>query len=130
MFCSFVIVGKLAFTNVIFEYVSGFGVMVFACLKKVDFTGTCDDKLVKLEKGILDCRDQNTGGIEKLSNVHVKASQDLNAIKTLVEGWLKVNPADVQDALLAESQQALSQCKQHKEGLVKTLQKCKILLDK
>ena len=64
-----------------------------------------------------------------LTQVFEKASKDLQNVKAGIERLVSHEPANITQDLVDEAKQILLCCKQHKEGLQKTLHKAKVLLE-
>ena len=75
------------------------------------------------------CKAKDTGGVASLSNVIETASKDIQAAKSHLEKLVECDPKAVADSTLEEAKAILLTCRQHKEGLSKTLHKAKVLLD-
>ena len=75
------------------------------------------------------CKAKDTGGIASLQQVFETASKDIQAAKSHLEKLVECEPKAVADSTVEEAQAILLTCKQHKEGLSKTLHKAKVLLD-
>ena len=88
--------------------------------------GTCTNKLGSLELDMEACKKAETGGVGNLTQVFEKASKDL---QTGIEKLVSLEPAKITQNLVDEAKQILLCCKQHKEGLQKTLGKAKVLLE-
>ena len=75
------------------------------------------------------CKAKDTGGVASLSNVFETASKDIQAAKSHLGKLVECDPKAVADSTLEEAKAILLTCRQHKEGLSKTLHKAKVLLD-
>ena len=75
------------------------------------------------------CKAKDTGGIASLQNVFETASKDIQAAKSHLEKLVECEPKAVADSTVEEAKAILLTCRQHKEGLSKTLHKAKVLLE-
>ena len=91
--------------------------------------GTCTNKLGSLELAIEACKKAETGGVGNLTQVFEKASKDLQNFQTGIEKLVSLEPAKITQDFVDEAKQILLCCKQRKEGLQKTLNKAKVLLE-
>ena len=75
------------------------------------------------------CKAKDTGGVANLQQVFETASKEIQAAKSGLEKLVECEPKAVADSTVEEAKAILLTCKQHKEGLSKTLHKAKVLLD-
>ena len=97
----------------------------FSCGAGLIIQGTCSEKLNKLEVAIESCKAKGSGGVHNFQ----KATKDLESAKSCLDKFAGLQPAAVTDVEADEAKSVLLTCRQHKEGLTKTLQEAKVLLE-